>query len=157
MSLSGIVNRIEINSSQLECCVEFDFGSRVGHLNCYMVLGETYEPYNSVNEVVLYVEDDVNTSLKVGDKKELKLSIIFGNNYSKVDLDTQESVTQPINRSSHTKFVATVRKIIDEYTIICSIEKLGKNILVDLEEVTENLDKEDRIKFSGEIKAELSK
>ena len=156
MSFAGIVNRIEINSTGLECCVEFDFGSIIGHLNCYMLLAKSYEPYYSVNEVDVYVEDSEITIIKVGDKKELELSVIFGNNCSKVNLSTQEKVTQPINKSSHTKFIATVKKIIDEYTIICSIGKLGRNILVDFENAVDHLE-EDTIEFSGEIKAELSK
>ena len=155
LGFSGVVKYIEINASGLECCVQLDFGNIVGNLNCYVLLAKSYEPYCSANEVAVYVEDSEPTILKVEDTKEIGLSVVFGNSCSKINFGTQECVMQTLDKSSHTKFVATVKKIIDEYTIVCSIGKLGENILVEFEDEVNYLVEEDKIMFSGEIKGEL--
>lgn len=155
LSFSGVVKYIKINGSGLECCVQLDFGNSVGSLNCYMLLAKSYEPYCSANEVAVYVEDNKPLVLKVGDTKEVELSAVFVNNCSKVAFDAQENLIQPINKSSSTKFVATVKEITDESTIVCSIGALGKSIVVDFGLTVDYLVEEDKIMFGGEIKAEL--
>lgn len=155
MSFSGLVKYIEINSTGLECCARLDFGNVIGNFNCYMLLAKSYEPYCYANEVAVYVEDSEPKILKVGETKEIELSVVFGNKCSKIDFGTQENVMQTLDKSSHTEFVATVKKIIDEYTIVCSIGKLGETILVEFEDTVDYLVEEDKIVFSGEIKAEI--
>ena len=156
MSLSGVVKRIEVNSTGLDCCVELDFGDYVGCINCYVLLAKCYEPYILPNEVNIYVEDDEFVAIKVGDEREFNLSVVFANDYSKESADRQEIFEQPIIGSSTTKFVATVKKIMDKNMVICSIGKLG-DIIVNFEREIGYLKEDDRIEFGGEIKAELSR
>ncbi|WP_027937982.1 hypothetical protein [Anaeroarcus burkinensis] len=155
MSFSGIADRIVINSTGLESCVEFDLGSEIGRVNCYMLLAKSHDPYCVTNKIDVYVEDSKAISLKIGDRIELKLSIVFGNGHSKVAFGSKENFVQPKVQSSHTKFTASIQKIIDEYTLICSVGKLGKDILAEFEEPIKDLMENETIEFNGEIKAEL--
>lgn len=155
MAFSGVVKYIEINGSGLESVVQLDFGNIIGDVNCYMLLAESCKPYCSVDKVPVYIEDREPSILKVSDIRVFELSVVFVCNCSKVEFGMQENVKQTINKSSHAEFVATVKKVIDKYTVICSIGKLGGNILVEFETAEDYLVEEDQIVFSGEIKAEL--
>lgn len=155
MQCSGEVKKIEINSTGLEGCAEIYFANPIGLINCYILLAESYEPYILQNEVQMYDTDNEPIILKVGDVIEFKLSIIFGNICKVANKDVPEDFIQPTNNSSFTNFVASVKKIVDENTAICSIGKLGEDILVDFEESLSDINAGEVIQFNGEIKVEV--
>ncbi|OIB01413.1 hypothetical protein AK95_28720 [Paenibacillus sp. LC231] len=65
-----------------------------------------------------------------------------------------EELLQPISESSHIIAVATIMEKEDDYTLICDIQGLGRNVLVEFEEkVSVEIGASLRIK--GNLKAEL--
>ena len=151
----GEVKKIEIDSTGLEGCVEIYFANSIGLVNCYVLLAESYEPYTLQNEVQVYQTDDEPIRLKLGDITEFKLSIVFVSMCKEANKDTQEGFIQPKSNSCCTNFVAFIKKIADENTAICSIGKLGEDILVDFEESLLDINAGDMIQFNGEIKVEV--
>lgn len=107
-----------------------------------------HEEYLEVGEQSKFLSVGQNVSLEVG--------IELVNDYSVVNIPSTviNKLLQPINESSHVIAVATVMEIEDDYTIICSIEDLGSNILVEFEEKVV-VGKEETLTIKGNLKAEL--
>lgn len=151
----GKVKKIEINSTRLEGPIEVYFANSIGLVNCYILLAESYEPFTLPKEVQVYDTDDEPRKLKIGDSMEFRLSVIFGNMCKKVIEGIPDNFIQPKSNSSFTNFIASIKEIVDENTAICSIGKLGEDILVDFDESLLYVSIGDKIEFNGEIKVDV--
>ncbi|GIP30228.1 hypothetical protein J23TS9_53580 [Paenibacillus sp. J23TS9] len=94
--------------------------------------------------------------LNIGQSVTMDIGIDLVHDYSVVHILSEATgeFSQPIHESSHITAAATVRGIEDDYTLICDIENLGRNILVEFEEKIV-VKKEDTLTIKGNLKAEL--
>ena len=99
---------------------------------------------------------DQSQLLHVNQSITLKIGIDWVNEYSIITKQQglTEELLQPISESSHIIAVATIMEKEDDYTLICDIQGLGRNVLVEFEEkVSVEIGASLRIK--GNLKAEL--
>lgn len=141
-----IDGRIEnIISDGYERLIYFDVCTRPQKLWVHLI---QHEDYLEVGEQSKFLSVGQNVSLEVG--------IEWVNDYSVVNISSTviNKLLQPIDESSHVIAVATVMEIEDDYTIICSIEDLGSNILVEFEEKVA-VGKRETLTIKGNLKAEF--
>lgn len=143
MKISGRIEKII--SDGYERLIYLDVCTRQKKLWVHLI---QYEEYLDAGEQSKFLSEGQDVSLEVG--------IELVNDYSVVNnLSTANNkLLQPINDSSHVIAVATVMEVKDDYTIICCIEDLGSNILVEFEEKVV-VETGEALRIKGNLKAEL--
>jgi hypothetical protein len=104
-----------------------------------------------------YLEgNEISKVLKVGQKIDIEIGIDMVNDYTFVESLVNQELLQPINESPHSIVFATVREVIDEFTLKCDVEGLGKDIIVEFEQWV-NILIGSNIKLTGNLKGEVLK
>lgn len=153
MVLLGEVKKFIINPSGYECCTLISFDKVCKRYWCYALLNDYISPLENPLNIYTYVEDGEPIEIKVNDKREFKLSIVFANSL-KILSDSEEfGIEQPINKSSHSISKGIVIDIIDKNLLVCNIEPFS-NIPVNFERAVDEIDLGKIIEFNGEIKIE---
>jgi hypothetical protein len=136
---------VKIFSDGYERCIRISTSNNlIEHLWCYLV------------DTEVYVDSSTdNGTINVGQEVTLKLSIEWVNSYNILDSSENKSYNQTIKESSHIEAIALILSVVDEYTLICDIGYL-KGIAVEFESKHKNISNGDIIKFTGNLKAELT-
>lgn len=155
MIKAGKIEGIFVSPSGLESVIKIKFNEQIGSIFCYILLAKNYEPGDRPRMVKADVDSyNEPVLLKVGEVRDFNISVIFANKYDAILDDEPLGYEQPINESPHVKIKAVVNKIIDEYAMLCNINGLGEDILVNCETCINRIGIGDRVHFNGEIKVE---
>ncbi|KOP64842.1 hypothetical protein AMS62_05960 [Bacillus sp. FJAT-18019] len=143
MKIDGRIERIL--SDGYERLIYLDFYTKQKKIWVHLIQHEEY-----------LEEGEQSKFLSVGQSVSLEIGINLVNNYSVVNISSTviNKPLQPINESPHVIVVATVMEIKDDDTMICSIEDLGSNILVEFEEKVV-VGQGETLLIEGILKAEL--
>ncbi|KWX73230.1 hypothetical protein [Paenibacillus jilunlii] len=143
MKLEGTIEKIIIDG--YERLIYKSVTNRQKELWCHLIQHEEY-----------LEEGDHSKFLHEGQTITLKFGIDLVNDYSVIprQLKLSEELLQPISESSYIIAVATVLEKEDDYTLICDIEGLGRNILVEFEEKV-RVEIGGGLRLKGNLKAEL--
>jgi hypothetical protein len=151
MIQNGKIKSIKINQSGYECCIGLSIDT-FRAIYCYVPLVTYKEPNISTNEIDVSNQiTDEEFILRLNDEIRVNLKVVFVTDYQLIYDDCESIFEQPIQDSSHTTFIANVKAILDEYTLICSVKGLSENILVELENKISSLKIGNKIKFNGEL------
>ncbi|WP_342575166.1 hypothetical protein [Paenibacillus sp. FSL M8-0142] len=143
MKLEGIIEKIIADG--YERLIYLSLTARQEKLWCHLI---QYDEYLGKGEQSQFLH--VNQTIT------LKVRIEWVNEYSIITKQQglTEELLQSINESSHTIAVATIMEKEDDYTLICDIQGLVRNVLVEFEEkVSVEIGASLRIK--GNLKAVL--
>jgi len=104
-----------------------------------------------------YAGENIETvSGMVGKELYADFSVEWINNYQIVGVLDVLGIEQTIQASSHVVVKGIVKKVIDEYTILCNVGKLGV-IRGDFEEKIKEIQIDSCIIFTGNLRVEFQK
>lgn len=143
MKLEGTIEKIIVDG--YERLIYISFTAIQKKLWCHFIQHEEYLEEGKNSE---FLHEGQNLTFIVG--------IDLVNDYSVITKKTglTEELLQPISESSHSMLLATVIEIEDDYTLICDIEGVGRNIVVEFEEKV-NVEIGTSLRLKGNLKVEL--
>lgn len=143
MKLEGIIEKIIADG--YERLIYLSLTTRQEKLWCHLIQHDEY-----------LEKGDQSQFLHVNQSITLKVGINWVNDYSIITKQQglTEELLQRISESSHIIAVATIMEKEDDYTLICDIQGLGRNVLVDFEEKV-SVEIGESIRIKGNLKAEL--
>ncbi|MCX7748284.1 MAG: hypothetical protein N2645_15575 [Clostridia bacterium] len=142
MKLAGRISKIKSEGYERYLKIDFDDKS-LGSLWFYFVDCDQYAE-----------NEDEQGILRIGQKVKVVPSIEWVNTYTKVNSSEETVLKQPIQESPHVEAIALVTQIIDEDTIVCDLGTLSQ-ITIELEKKADSIRVGDKIKFTGNLKAEI--
>lgn len=151
----GKIISIVSSFTVIECWITVIFDQPVGLLLCCSVLDMDAQPLETINCAKLYSEKNESKWVAINEKRNFKVWINYASECVKVNSDTKIDFCQLEVGRAHTEFVAIVRQLIDSNNIECSIGRLGENIHVVFTDKVDNLEKGDKVKFTGEVWIEV--
>ncbi|WHX49677.1 hypothetical protein QNH46_03040 [Paenibacillus woosongensis] len=143
MKLGGIIEKIIIDG--YERLIYLNVITRQKKLWCHLIQHNEYLEKGGQSQ---FLHVNQNITLNIG--------IDLVNDYSVITKQPEliKGVLQPISESSHIIAVATVMEKEDDYTLICDIQDLGSNVLVEFEEKI-SIEIGASLRLKGNLKAEL--
>ena len=142
MKLVGTIEKIIVDG--YERLIYISFTAIEKKLWCHFIQHEEYLEEGNTSEI-----------LRVGQNLTFIVGIDLVNDYSVITKESEfiEDVLQPISESPHSIVSATVIEKEDDYTLLCDVEGLGRNIVVEFEEKV-NVETGTSLRLKGNLKVE---